>query len=224
MMEKRLSFLKYIIEQKPETMMKQVYDEQKVKCRKGDFVDQVEKDKIELDIKLEDKEIKEILKPKWKEMIKRKTKEKAFKDLLKENSEKTKTKDIVFEDLELSDYLKENKNTTLSNTIFSVRSGTLDIKQWNSWSYENNLCLMCEFKEETMDHLMECQGYGTKIEDLKWRDIYKNDTEIQYEIAKEVKKRMDIRKLNIKRLAWTLHLAPQLRLLMLLSIWKYIDR
>ena len=196
MMEKLLSFLKYILEQKPETIMKQVYDEQKVKCRKGDFVDQVEKDKIELDIKLEDKEIKEILKPKWKEMIKRKTKEKALKDLLKENSEKTKTKDIVFEDLELSDYLKENKKTTLSNTIFSVRSGTLDIKQWNSWSYENNLCLMCEFKEETMDHLMECQGYGTKIEDLKWRDIFKNDTEIQYEIAKEVKKRMDIRKLK----------------------------
>ena len=70
-------------------------------------------DKIELDIKLEDKEIKEILKPKWKEIIKRKTKEKALKDLLKENSVKTKTKDIVFEDLELSDYLKENKNTTL---------------------------------------------------------------------------------------------------------------
>ena len=80
MMEKLLSFLKYILEQKPETIMKQVYDEQKVKCRKGDFVDQVEKDKIELDIKLEDKEIKEILKPKWKEMIKRKTKEKALKD------------------------------------------------------------------------------------------------------------------------------------------------
>jgi len=48
-----------------------------------------------------------------KEIIKRKTKEKALKDLLKENSVKTKTKDIVFEDLELSDYLKENKNTTL---------------------------------------------------------------------------------------------------------------
>ena len=56
-MEKRLSFLKYILEQKPETMMKQVYDQQRVKHKKGDFVDQVEKDKIELEMKLEDKEI-----------------------------------------------------------------------------------------------------------------------------------------------------------------------
>ena len=56
-MEKRLSFLKYILEQKPETMMKQVYDQQRVKHKKGDFVDLVEKDKIELEMKLEDKEI-----------------------------------------------------------------------------------------------------------------------------------------------------------------------
>ena len=97
---------------------------------------------------------------------------------MKENSEKTKTKDITYEDVELSDYLKENENTTLSNIIFSVRSGTLDIKQWNSWSYENNLCLMCELKEETMDHFLICQAYGTKTEDLKWKDIYKNDTKI----------------------------------------------
>ena len=115
---------------------------------------------------------------------------------MKENSEKTKTKDITYEDVELSCYLKENENTTLSNIIFSVRSGTLDIKQWNSWSYENNLCLMCELKEETMDHFMDCQAYGTKTEDLKWKDIYKNDTKIQYEIAKEVKKRMDIRRVK----------------------------
>ena len=46
MMEKLLSFVKYILEQKPETMMKQVYDEQKVKYRKRDFVDQVKKTKL----------------------------------------------------------------------------------------------------------------------------------------------------------------------------------
>ena len=197
MMEKRLSFLKYILEQEPETIMKQVYNEQKVKHRKGDFVDQIEKDKAELNIKLEDKEIKEMTKSKWKDMIKQKTEEKAFKDLLKENSEKTKTKDIVFESLKLSDYLKENINSTLSNIIFSIRSGTLDTKQWNSWSYENNLCLMCELKEETMDHFMECQSYGTKSEIIKWRDIYKNNTEKQFEIAKEVQKRLKIR--NMKK-------------------------
>ena len=64
-----------------------------------------------------------------------------------------------------------------------MRSGTLDIKQWISWNYENNLCLICELKEETIDNLMDCQGYGTKIEDLKLRDIYKNDTKIHYEIC-----------------------------------------
>ena len=66
------------------------------KHRKGDFVDQIEKDKAELNIKLEDKEIKEMTKSKWKDMIKQKTEEKAFKDLLKENSEKNKKQKTLF--------------------------------------------------------------------------------------------------------------------------------
>ena len=48
-----------------------------------------------------------------------------------------------------------------------------------------------------MDHLMECQSYGTKSENIKWRDIYKNNTEKQFEIAKEVQKRLKIR--NMKK-------------------------
>ena len=76
---------------------------------------------------------------------------------------------------------------------------------------------MCELKEETMDHFMECQSYGTKSEIIKWRDIYKNNTEKQFEIAKEVQKRLKIRNMKTEE-AWTLHLAPQLPLM--LSIWK----
>ena len=51
--------------------------------------------------------------------------------LVKENSEKNKTKHIQFEKLEMSEYLVKNESTSLSTIIFSVRAGTFDIKAWN---------------------------------------------------------------------------------------------
>ena len=192
-MEKRLNFLKYILNQNPESMVKQVYDEQKIHSKKGDFVYQVIKDKYDLKILLEDDEIEDIPPQQWKKMIKTKIKEKALTDLVNENKEKSKTKHIIFKELEMSEYLKENRNTELTEIIFSLRSGTFDFKEWNPWKYENNLCVMCELKGESLEHFMECSMYGKKNVEVNWHDIYENDTEKQYTIAKEVKKRVKIR-------------------------------
>ena len=51
--------------------------------------------------------------------------------MLEENEAKTKTKHIKFEELDMSPYLLHNKSTALSNIIFSLRSGTLDLKYWH---------------------------------------------------------------------------------------------
>ena len=42
--------------------------------------------------------------------------------------EKEKNKDIQFQTLQISEYLSRKESTTLSKTIFSVRSGTFDLK------------------------------------------------------------------------------------------------
>ena len=81
-------------------------------------------------------------------------------ELIKDNNTKEKTKNIEFASLEMSEYLKENKKTHLSKIIFSLRSGTLDINKWNSWKYNDNLCVMCDIKEENITHFLECSKYG----------------------------------------------------------------
>ena len=78
--------------------------------------------------------------------------------------EKSKTKHIKFDNLRMSEYLKCKKKVQLSQkTIFSLRAGTLDIKIWNSWNYENTLCVMCEMLEETIEHFMTCKTYEKNI-------------------------------------------------------------
>ena len=66
------------------------------------------------------------------------------KHVLTQNSKLEHTKDIIFNELKLRSYLDDNRNHSLSNIIFSVRSWTLNIKLWQPWKDFDNLCVFCE--------------------------------------------------------------------------------
>ena len=70
--------------------------------------------------------IKKYSKRNWKKLVSQKVKEKVFSDLTDENLKLEHTKNIVFAELKLSNYLEDNRNWLLSKIIFSVRSRTLD--------------------------------------------------------------------------------------------------
>ena len=124
----------------------------------------------------------------WDNFVNEKVKHAALKYLVEENCQKDRTKHIIFKELKMSDYLYENKNRYLSQIIFSVRSQTLNIKEWKPWNYHDNLCVKCQIYAETMDHFVVCSSYGNKTEQ-NWKDIFDNNYERQIEIGIIVKKR-----------------------------------
>ena len=87
----------------------------------------------------------------------------------------------------MSQYISENKRTSLTRMIFSIRLKTLDIKEWNSWKYQNLFCLQCD-EIETMDHFVNCQKYGEAL-DMDWKDINESNTEKQIKICEFVQKK-----------------------------------
>ena len=109
-------------------MLRKVFNALKDDSRKGDFVNLSNQDRKELNINYTDIEIENTSKSQWKKIIKSKTQIAALKYLSEENSQREKTKDIVFETLKMSPYLVSNKRTELSKIIFKIRSQTLDIK------------------------------------------------------------------------------------------------
>ena len=127
--------------------------------------------------------------------MKHKVTQACFEYLLNENSSKEKTKDITFKKFEMSKYLLENRSTSLSKIIFVARSGTLDIKEWNIWKYEDNICVKCEMAAETMSHFMTCSSYGKESYVEEWKNIFQNNSNIQYEIAEKIRKRLQIREM-----------------------------
>ena len=105
----------------------------------------------------------------------------------------------------------QDRNTYLSRTIFSVRSGTLDIKVWNEWNYENKLCVLCSVSEESCEHYMSCSTYGKVSCEIRWKEILLNNVENQIIVAKEVKRRKYLRKKRIEEVGLPPIMAPQLQ-------------
>ena len=122
-------------------------------------------------------------------MIKKKVKELALTRLVEENSRKDKTRSIQFTELKMTQYLFENERTSLSRIIFSVRSKTLDIKEWNPWSYSDNICIACQKDDETMDHFMISSSYMSDPE-KDWIKINGVEDDVIKKIAKAVETRV----------------------------------
>ena len=190
-MAKRLKFWKYILDESTDTMIRQVYETQKSESRKGDFIFQIKEDLKELDIALKEHEVVMLNKTKWNKFINERVEQNALEVLVKENDLKKKTKGLKFESFKMQDYLKVNRNTEASKTIYKIRSGTFNVKAWKPWQYEDNLCIMCTEKEENINHFFKCKKY--EREEVKWENILKSDEKVQYDIAKEAETRIKLR-------------------------------
>ena len=97
-----MNFLHYILNEGTDSMIRNVFIALKEDCKKGDFKDLTDKDRIELEINVEDEDIEGISKNAWKKYIKEKVKSAALRFLVNENSNKEKTKNIHFNELKMS--------------------------------------------------------------------------------------------------------------------------
>ena len=182
-MGRRLNFLHYILNEPINSMISEVFKALKEESRKGDFYQLVQKDLQDLDIEMSENYIMNYKKCQWKLFVKDQVKNAAFMFLVNENSSRKKTKDIIFSELKMSDYLFQNRNKKLSEIIFSVRAKTFDIKIWQPWRYQDDLCVKCQLEEENMDHFINCTHYENKHKGISWKNILANNVEDQYDIA-----------------------------------------
>ena len=71
----------------------------------------------------------------------------------------------------MSDCLRNTKSLLLSKVIFALRSGTLELKVWNLWKYDNDICVGCKSWPETMSHFMSCIKYPSETKEENWDQI-----------------------------------------------------
>ena len=100
-----------------------------MKCdsRKGDFHNLVINHLKDLDINMTKTDIRNHKKKTWKLFIAKTMRKHVLTQLVEENSKLEHTKDMIFNELKLRNYLDDNRNHSLSKIIFSVRSSTLNM-------------------------------------------------------------------------------------------------
>ena len=92
-------------------------------------------DKKELEIQLTDEEIQYMSKCSFRKYLKWKIKFISFTFLVEESNKREKTRHVKFLDFKISEYLGKKMKTSLSTFIFSIRSKTLDLKDWQPCKY-----------------------------------------------------------------------------------------
>ena len=110
----------------------------------------------------------------------------AFKYLTELQQTHSKSKNLIYSDLKLQDYLRSGGSGTIDQkaNIFKIRSRMLDLKSNFKTSVENNVCTLCDNAEETQPHLLSCEALSSH--NLVCSDVVPGYEDIYNEDAKKV--------------------------------------
>ena len=139
-------------------LLNKFYRAQKMNPNKDDWIEQLDKDKKELNLLLEDDELKAIKEEQFRKIVKAKIDVCAGKYLEEIRFGHSKTENIKFKGFKPSPYLmSRNLSTREIQTLFSLRTRMVDVKDnFSSGNTDNLWCKLCSLFKETQQHLLEC--------------------------------------------------------------------
>ena len=166
-MQKRILYLNYLLNESEEALIHQFLISQWKSPVKGDWCTLVQKDLEDLDIELSLEEIRNTPKEELKIFLSEIVKEKAFQYLMEKKELHSKMKNLKYERLELQKYLKPDSQLTKTEINFTIaaRGNMLRrLKQNFKSEHQNNLkCRLC-FKKSSVEgqkHIFEeCEILG----------------------------------------------------------------
>ena len=135
---------------------------------KGDWIEQLEKDKNELDLQLDDEEIQKFTQEQFRRIVKKKIEICAGKFLKERQKSHSKTQNIEFDGFKPAKYLlTRNLMIKEVQTLFSLRTRMVDVKANFSSANTNNMwCKLCHLFPETQHHLLECPEIRIRTKNL----------------------------------------------------------
>ena len=191
-MKIRLYFLKTILEQDSCSRILKFFNLQYQNPTKGDWVSTCLNNLQEMDIKMSLKEIKEMEKSKYKELIKSKCNELAFRYL--SNKRGSKGKEIDYKSIKMSQYLQPNNELEISEQkkIFEIRNKMTNIPANFSGSNKNKIKCVCQ-EFENMEHIYQCKKLNTNEINVEYQNIYKVNLENMKSVMKRFAENMNKR-------------------------------
>ena len=160
-------YLHHILSRGKEELIRKIYEAQKRKPVKNDWINIIKRDCEELKITYNESQIISLNKSNFKNIVREKIRTNAFKYLIEIKISQSKLSDIEYSKFEMQNYLRSSKLTNEEKSLlFRIRTRTVDdIKTNFRTKFGDDLrCRMCDSQdlEESQCHLLVC---ATMIEE-----------------------------------------------------------
>jgi hypothetical protein len=152
-----LKFLHYILKLDQTDPVKEVYTEQLKYEYEENWAQDVKKIRESISLETDDDSISELSKSSWKTRVNNKIKDAALRKL---NSDCERLKRVTrqYPELKTRDYLLK-LSIGEARIAFAYRTGTLDIKCYRTYSYEDLKCRACGEGMENIGHIVnQCKA------------------------------------------------------------------
>ena len=180
----RLFFLKTILDQEENSLIYRFFYLQHENPTKFDWASTCIQNLEEMNIYLSFSEIRNMTENEYKQIIRTKCEELAFKYLI--NKRGSKGKEINYSGLKMSEYLlpSDKLNIEEQRKLFSLRNNMNNIPANYCASNENTAKCICE-KSENNEHLYICEYLNDKEPTEKYQTIFgENLIEMKYVLTK----------------------------------------
>ena len=187
----RLLYLKYILEENEESLLRKFLQLQIEEPTKGDWPSTCFRDLEELRISESLEEIKHMSKSRFTNMLKSSLKTNALQYLT--GKQKSKGKEIFYSKLEMVDYLLPS-NRELSviekQQVFRIRNRMIDIASNFPKSNVKPICI-CGEEEESMENIYNCKLLnGKSVESEPYSNIFNGNFKQQVKVYRKFEKIM----------------------------------
>ena len=192
--KRRLMFLQYILQENKDSLINKFLKIQIKTPTKQDWGSLVVKDIEDLDINLTLDEIENLSKRAFKKIVNDQLKMHAFIQL--QNKKKSKSKDVIHENLDMEEYLAPNDNDESVHAkqfAFKCRARMLNLKYNMKNKGKDIACSACGEEEETLLHILQCQeniNEPNKVEKTDMQKIYSTDREEMFKTTKNIDAKM----------------------------------
>ena len=184
----RLMFLKTILEQSENSVIRRFFFLQVRKPSKGDWASACLNDLKSLNISLSFEEIQTMEKKIFRNIVNRNISKCAFEYLL--GKQNIKGGEIVYESLELQEFLAPITNLSISDKrkIFAIRNRMVEIPDNFKENSKENLCICNEI--ETMKHVYECKTLNIEPVNICYEKIFNGNIKEQTEVMRRFEENM----------------------------------
>ena len=199
---RRLMYLHSILQKDSQELVKKVYEVQKKCVTPGDFIELVNEDKKLINLGMSEEEIKSTKKQKFKNIIKTKIRNAAYKSLkmLKENH--SKMSGLVYDKLEQAKYLSSPLfNNGSAKLLLALRTRTVNgIKNDFRGMFTENKCPFSCDSIDTLQHLLECSvlrqqhvSDNVSASNVRYSDIFSSSITRQKQVTQLYSELLEIR-------------------------------